>query len=526
MSKKIVHEPEPIIAGQVPESLDKYVDREEQISKFTDVLEQITLQAPVPSNLFEWYGSPGIGKSVLVRVLANRAEKKKSATSIINFAVSEQEKKIKRYLQDPIVLIEEIVSGFRKHANFNTAEFDKALKVYKSTTLPDKGVVFTYAAMDQDSRLYQRPKWLDDLRNVVIEFIKLINTFPTKSDDIYPVALFFDETEYADIELVDWIEEWVINPIIQVKHCVVVWTARRPWRWKRPEIRRRLTSEQLTVFEMDMVREQIESRSEKPDLVKDLFKKVHSLTGGHPFANSIVITQLDALAKHGETLTPENFADFESQIVSEVFHKFIIEYAFRQLKSAELKTACKFAALVRMFDTTMLKEILRVCAGDMFKGKNEKYFGELLLQLKKTQLLVWERGYALDPNLRHIIQKYFMTSEKKMFITANKAALKVYQSWLELPVDNRSLFVVEELYHQAALLHVDAKKNPDDAIKELALTLNNRLQDYPNRFTTPLTLDNALDRLENEIHNDKELLQYVSSVTELTAQAQKFREEK
>lgn len=522
MSKKVAHKPEAVIEQYSFMSLEKYVDREEQIDKFIDVLNRIIRQAPVPSNLFEWYGSPGIGKSVLVRVLANRADDKESAWSVVNFR--EQKKKIKTYLQDPIVLIEEIVSDLRKHANFNAKEFDKALKVYKSTSLPDKGVVFTYAAMDQETRLYQRPKWLNDLRNVVIEFIKLINTSPVKSDDIYPVALFFDETEYADIELVDWIEEWVINPVIQVKHCVVVWTARRPWRWKRPEIRRRLTSEQLKVFEEEMVREQIESGSAKPDLVKDLFKNVYSLTGGHPFASSIVITQLDSLAKHGETLTPETFADFEAQILSEVFHKFIDGYAFRDLKSTELKTACKFAALVRLFDTTMLKEVLRACAGDAFKGKKQEDFGELLLQLKKTQLLVWEKGYALDPGLRHIIQKYFMTSEKKAFIKANKAALQVYQDWLGRPVDNRGLFVVEELYHNAMLLHAGTKKDENVIAEELHSILNNRLLDYPNRFTDEEALYNALYHLEGDLQHDKELGQYILSIAELAKQVQEFSE--
>jgi hypothetical protein len=521
MTKKIAHQLEAVIPRLVPLSLDKYVDREEQISKFTDVLDRIKRQAPVPSNLFEWYGSPGIGKSVLVRLLANKADEKKSAWSVVNFR--EQKKKINMYLQDPIVLIEEIASDLRKHPGFNAKEFDKALKSYRSVVLPDKGVVLTYAGMDQETRLYKRPKWLNDLRNVVIEFIKLINTSPTKSDNVYPVTLFFDETEYADIELVDWIEEWVINPLIQVKHCVVVWTARRPWRWKRPEIRRRLTSEQLTVFALEMVREQIESGSTKPDLVKDLFKNVYSLTGGHPFASSIVINQLDSLARHGESLTPETFADFESQILTEVFDKFINKYAFRDLGSSDLKIACQFVALVRLFDTTMLKEVLRACTGDSFKGKKQEDFGELLLQLKKTQLLVWEKGYALDPGLRHIIQKYFMASEKKTFIVANKAALRVYQDWLDRPVDNRGLFVVEELYHNAALLHVGAKKDSEVAAKELSSILDKRLQDYPNRFTDEVALENALDYLEGELQNDKELGQYIPSVAELATQVQKFR---
>ena len=251
------------------------------------------------------------------------------------------------------------------------------------------------------------------------------------------------------------------------------WTARRPWRWKRPEIRRRLTSEPLDVFNPDMVKEQITSGSDQHDLSAQLFKNVHVITGGHPFANRVVINELDLLAKQGQTVTPETFSDFEARFLKEIFSQFIDGYAFKELESDDLKIATKLIALVRLFDTTMLREVLQTCAGVTINLEDVKrIFGELLLQLKKTQLLVWEKGYALDPGLRHIIQKYFMVSEQKTYIDANQTALRVYKDWLGRPVDNRSLFVVEELYHSAALSQVG---EPAD-LEEI---LNNRLKEYP-----------------------------------------------
>ena len=82
----------------------KPVDREEQLAKFSDVLERISRQGTVSSNLFEWYGSPGIGKSMLVEMLADRADKKQAAWSIVNF--KQPEEKTEAYLRDPIVLVE------------------------------------------------------------------------------------------------------------------------------------------------------------------------------------------------------------------------------------------------------------------------------------------------------------------------------------------------------------------------------------------------------------------------------------
>jgi Cdc6-like AAA superfamily ATPase len=510
---------EPESSRVILPSWEQLVDRKEQLSKFTDVLDCVSRQGPVSSNLFEWYGSPGIGKTMLVKMLAGRAFEKRAAWTIVNF--KQPKGKTDAYLQDPITLVEEIVSELKKQVTLDTHEFDTTLKGYKDASLPDEGVVSVYSTMDQETRLYRRPDWLTELRNVVVSFIKLINTLPAqeKNDGVRPVVLFFDETEHADIELVDWVEEWLINPLIQVKHCVIVWTARRPWRWKRPEIRRRLTSEMLDVFNLDNVRAQIKRGSAKPDLVSELFKNVHTLTGGHPFASSIVIQELDALTTHGEKVTSDNFHDFESKLLEEVFDRFVNQYAFSELESNDLKIACKFISLVRLFDSTMLRKILQTCAGELFDSWNQDDFGDLLLKLKKTQLLVWEKGYAIDPGLRHILQKYFMVLDRDKFINANQAALQVYEDWLGRPVDNRSLFVLEELYHSAALNQVGKQL-------DLRALLVKRLKEYPDWIKDEHALENALERLEGEIHNDKELEQFTLSNVEFVKQVQSFKKER
>jgi hypothetical protein len=506
----------PRIAGI---SVDQLVDRREQLDKFTDVLDQIGRQGTVVSNIFEWYGSPGIGKTMLVALLARRVGEKQAISTVINFKQSEE--KIESYLQNPVVLISQMISDFKRQAVLDTREFDLALQEYQNVNLPDAGVVSAYLAMNSETRLYSQPDWLKKIKNVIIAFVKLVVALPSqeKNNGIRPVVIFFDETEHADVELVDWLEEWVISPLVQIKHCVVVWTARRPWRWKRPEIKRRLTSELLKVFGPDMVKEQIKIQSEsvKPDLVSGLFKNVYTLTGGHPFANYIVINELDNLTGRGEKITPETFPDFESKLLEEIFDRFVNKYALSELASNDLKIACKFIALVRSFDSTMLRRILQACAGDLFAPWKQEDFGDLMVRMKKTQLLVWEKGNAIDPSLRHIIQKYFMVLDRKTFINANRAALQVYQDWLARPVDNRCLFVLEELYHNAALLQVG---EPSD-LNEI---LTKRLEEYPGWIKDEHALDIALERLEGEISNDKELEQFLPPDVELVKQIKEFRD--
>lgn len=503
------------LLGRLP--LSQLVDRQDQLISFNKVLDQIGQRGTVASNIFEWYGSPGIGKTVLVSLLAEEAKKKNAVSTIINFRQAGKE--IESYLHDPVKLIKKMVSDFKEHATLDTREFDITVLDYESASLPNEGVVNAYLNLSQDARLYNDIEWLKKLKNVIIAFIKMLVTLPSqeKSNGVRPVAVFFDETEYADVELIDWLEEWVIAPLVQIKHCVVVWTARRPWRWKRPEIKRRLASEELKVFGPDMVKEQIRSESKKPDLVLELFNNVHTLTGGHPLASYIVIGKLDVLANQGEKVTPETFREFETKLIEEIFDRFINEYTLSRLDSNDVKIACKFIALVRSFDSTMLRRILNVCAGDLFAPWQQEDFGDLIVRMKRTQLLVWDNGNAIDPSLRHIIQKYFMALDKDTFINANRTALKVYEDWLTRPVDNRGLFVLEELYHNALLLQVGI---PSD----LNLILEKRLEEYPNWIRDDKdALSIALERLEGEINNDKELDNLLPPGIDLGKQVRDFK---
>lgn len=257
--------------------IQELVGRVEPINHFVDILDRIERQGPVSSNLIEYYGSPGIGKSTLLVELARKSEKKGARVAMINFE-NEDTGELER---DPTLLIEKLANQL----GINRGNFAKALAVYRQSSLPSEGVVAAYANMNQETRLYRRPDWLNKLREMDVEFIKAVNE--SKS----PMVLLFDEADETSVEVLDFAEEWIMNPIAQVKTAIIGFAATRPWRWKRPEIRRRLTSTQIGTLKKEEVGEWL--RQEWPNwkgsLTSAIIGDIYQTTGGHPGAIQAVI---------------------------------------------------------------------------------------------------------------------------------------------------------------------------------------------------------------------------------------------
>lgn len=253
------------------------VGREGPINHFLDILDRIKRQGPVNSNILEYCGTSGIGKSTLLGEMRRKAEKKGARVAMINF----KEENTSEFERDPTFLIEKLANQL----GINRGNLAKTLAVYRESSLPSEGVVAAYAKMDPETRLYRRPDWLNKFRAVDIEFIKAVNQ--SKS----PTVLLFDEADEASVELLDFVEEWIINPIVQVKTAVIGFTATKPWRWKRPEIRRRLTSTQVGTLTKEEVGEWLsqEWSGWKGALTAAIIGDIYKTTGGHPGAIQAVI---------------------------------------------------------------------------------------------------------------------------------------------------------------------------------------------------------------------------------------------
>ena len=96
--KKVDREPTP--------ELSKLVDREKEIADFEQTLTKVQQKRPVSTTLYEWHGGPGIGKSQLVRMLAQACNRQAAPWVSVNFKAPQA----REYVKDPSRLIEDLVA--------------------------------------------------------------------------------------------------------------------------------------------------------------------------------------------------------------------------------------------------------------------------------------------------------------------------------------------------------------------------------------------------------------------------------
>ena len=499
-----------------PPDLSQIVNRTSQRATFTGVLERLRSGMPFQHNLLEWYGAPGIGKTTLLALLKNECTKRNTPWVLLDFDKEEvgERKGYKDFASDPILLVNDEILKSLSEYNIDITSVQEDIAAYYQEQLPPEGVCVAYARMTDKERSYSGQAWLKKMQQVVSSLLKTILSLAVKNSTggVQPFTLFVDGGDNIPELLADWMEEFLVKPLIQSKRCIVVWIARYPWKWKRPELRWDRKSEELPGFQPDEVKQQLNYSprfQSDHSLAEQLFGKVYSLTGGHPYAGAIVIGEI----AQWTDINSATLKQRERELYQEIYTHVIRNYALKDF-STEQSTALELCSMVRLVDMTTLQRILQECAGLMVENWQRKDFDRLLFDLRRTYLLRWEKnGWTVDPSLRHLMRSYYLASAEDTFQRVNLAALKVYQEWLSRAVDNRRLFIVEELYHYISLQQVGIRE------RELVDILEERLDQYPTEVKDdPKSWLLTLDQIDGAIKHDEEFIRLigVDAVQQLT----------
>lgn len=159
----------------------------------------------------------------------------------------------------------------------------------------------------------------------------------------------------------------------------------------------------------------------------------------------------------------------------------------------------------------MMRNLLQKMRETQFQGEPPEYFGNLLQRLKRTPLLTWEKGYALEGALRPLIRNYYLTCQRDEYIKAHETARNVYRSWLDKQMDNPNLYIIEELYHTACLQQAKAPASSQEKLPEI---LKKRLQAYLLQDVDVEWRQHVLERLKGELERDQELNKMVEGLTD------------
>lgn len=447
--------------------LPEFVNREEEINLIEDRIGTIRYGGSVFKVVINFYGVVGIGKTYLLKKLRELILDKELPCAYVDLAERDYS------AQDRLLLLEDLADRLPNSAD---------------------GAPLTASVNNPEG----------DLQTTLEAFLNYIDHLTRQCSE--PVVFLFDTLEKGDQELLDWLEDAVISPLIQTDRVLVVVASRAAYRWKRFEVRRRSESHQLGPFSEKTTERQL------PSEYNALAPKFVQLTHGHPFGNSRVLESVRQIEQEvGRPLHPDDFENYQKRLIQELVDKLIVPHVMEGV-SSEIRRACRVMALARQFDVNMLRRLLTQFVEDPFAGKSAAYFLRVVGEMVKTTLVEWSsdrKGYKLDDTIRWMLALNMRLLARERYEEINRKLIELYTEWINEVPENRSGFIIERLYHEACLQSVQGVE-----ASVIADQLCELLKDYLEKYY-PIEEGKlphqGLTALMEDLAEDTELLGFLSA---------------
>lgn len=432
---------------QAETKTDIAVNREIELQEITSILSNMKSGESRSGKLLNWFGIPGIGKSTLCRMIGEVSQKLKVPHYFFNFSEYSkvEEKNCENFYTD---ILDGIYSAFQEKLSINSLR----LKT------------------DFDAFSYQKKNFghYKDLVKALIEDLYIL------LQDI-PLVVVFDSIENAEEEKVSWIESEIISPLCFMENWVIIWAGRIQQKWNLFEVRSRSTSRRLDALTLDSTRAQ----------VGDEGCRVYNLTWGHPGGNNF-------LRPIAESNKSEKFliAATDKWVKDDIlrdFDKLIVE-------------VCRVLSVVRRFDLNLADDIINKYLND-----SKPSFGIMTLigTLYKSSLAGWDgirKGYALDNTLRCVLRSILKIQNQNRFIDITQHAIKQYEKWIEKIHENKTIYLLEWLYHRTNL---DNILNNSDSWNQTKAGFTNYVNQFSKADQTKTLI--LIDQLYRDLSDDHEL---------------------
>ncbi len=457
--------------------IHKFVGRKNEINLVEERIGIFQYGGSVFQAVINFYGVVGIGKTILLRELEKRIRDKGLPCAFVDFA----EKEYAFSPQSQVTLLEDIADSF------------------------SNGVGSTVLA-ETISRFWQCQQAGESVEEqgqaVVQAFLECVNDLAR--DHNTPAVLLLDTLEMGDKELLDWLEDGIISPLIRTDCVLVIVASRAPHRWKRFEVRRRAYQQRLDPFDEKITRKQL------PQEYSVLAPGVVHLTHGHPFGNVRVLQSVQQIEQEvGQSFRRADFDEYQKRLVQELVDQLIEPLVMRDVPG-EIRRAYRVVALARQFDVNVLRRLLTRFVEEPFAGKSAAYFLGVVGRMVKTTLVEWSsarRGYVLDKTIRWMLALNVKLAARERYEEINYELIGLYDEWIERVPENRSGFIIERLYHEACLQSVRGASP-----KAIAGRLCELLEGYLERYYPVIEkgeMPHGLTALQEELSKDDELVEFL-----------------
>lgn len=445
------------------QKIKPYVNRTKELAEVRERLNLIRRGGLLFEAVLEWYGVPGIGKTTLGQMIDKLCSEMNVPFARVDFH-QEENPHAPSYADDPLLILEDIV---------NALGLEEPLEF--------RGMLGRYRQAEEEYLRQERHK------RVVRAFLGDMNKLLAKG----PLVLLFDTTDQAARETITWLEESIISPLCLTGKCLTIWTGRFPQRWKRFEVRRRVVSEKLGPL----------TAKDTEEHVGPMGTRIYTLTRGHPLGNEEVAEVVLRYEAEGRVAP-------DLELINALVDRVIDRYVMKGIED-DLKAAFRVLTVVRQFDVTILRRLLSSFLEE-FKTLREPLFLSVLGRLKSTYLVEWDpvrKGYAIDPTIRRILALHLCYNHPKCYLQVNDMAADIYAEWIKKVQENRSVYVVERLYHRAIPAIVN-KRPLGLIIKELRKELEGYLATYYTDEDRERA-QRSTDQLLQELSRDEELREII-----------------
>lgn len=413
------------------------------------------------STVLEWYGIPGIGKTEIGQyAVSSLCTEMKIPYVCIDFD-PEANPSAEKYTENPVLLLKEITDQ-------------------QPTLIPESDAFLNSLERYQPSA---------GSRLIEIEEKRIVQTFNAHAKRFlndHPLVILFDSIEKTSPQTSDWAGKNIVSQLCQTGRCIIIWSGRTPNRWKVYEIRRRVHAVRLEALSPEATEEQTG------------FPLIYRFSFGHPLLNeklSQFITRFDSVAP----------PQLKTRLVDEVDR--VLENSILQNVPENLKDACRVLAIVRQFDAGSMKRIL---SRFLEEFKSLKSPLKVVQELMQYSLVEWHqvyKGYALDETLRRILALHLHITSPERYLEINRVADEIYKEWIDRVQENRSIYVLQRLYHQAVIAQFESVA--ESRVMEILSDLLSMYLDMYYRDVDTESDNSASNQLYEELDKDTELREIV-----------------